>query len=257
MGKLRKGKYASRKKPSQFVLFFSLGLILLALLLIVLNISEVKDTRQQAQQSTTPTKVPLTPTRIPTLIPQATPVKVQGNTNLLLTVFLHGIGNGGDNTNSNGFGNVAPIHPQRNLYLEIYNNRNQLVMKQEGLITFEANAGNFKGFFDLGSDFQTGSYTLKVKTDTYLRRQIGGFITLSNGKEHVLPQLSLIAGDTNNDNKLDILDFNMIMRCYNYPLSIKTCNSAMKNVADIDDDSRVDGSDYNLFLREIWAQAGQ
>lgn len=79
----------------------------------------------------------------------------------------------------------------------------------------------------------------------------------------------MIAGDINDDNQLDVEDYNILRDCgygalnplpisdptseYNSP----TCQShQFKNNADLNDDGIIDSHDFNLFIRELSVQAG-
>ncbi len=129
------------------------------------------------------------------------------------TLLLHGIGSSGDNPNPNGssLSNKKPLHPQRHLEAELYDIHNQLVSKTSGQINYDASTGAFKGNIDLGPNFKTGSYTIKVKTDRYLRRLVPGAQNIKSSENNSIPQTALVAGDTNGDNILDILDYNALL----------------------------------------------
>mgnify|MGYP001610968203 CR=1 FL=1 len=58
------------------------------------------------------------------------------------------------------------------------------------------------------------------------------------------------------DNKINILDYNQVIKCFGSSQS-RLCTSLMREYTDLNDDRRVDGVDYNLFLREVWIQPGQ
>jgi hypothetical protein len=66
--------------------------------------------------------------------------------------------------------------------------------------------------------------------------------------------VTLIAGDTNSDGKIDMLDFNILSSCFGAKSQTASC--AGKQVdADLNDDGVVDGVDYNLFLGGLKAVA--
>ena len=93
---------------------------------------------------------------------------------------------------------------------------------------------------------------MKLHIDGYLTKQIPGYFTISSLPEILsLPSLSLTAGDINNDNQLDILDYSILLSCFGSKFTSSICIS---KEADITDDGAVTGEDYNLFLREISVQ---
>jgi hypothetical protein len=56
-------------------------------------------------------------------------------------------------------------------------------------------------------------------------------------------------GDINNDNRLDILDYNLLLDCYSDLLEAKNCNEEEKQSADLNDDGFVNQVDYNIMVR--------
>jgi hypothetical protein len=102
----------------------------------------------------------------------------------------------------------------------------------------------------------SGQYIIKVKSDQHLRRAISGFVTLTAGTTQQLPSVTLITGDINNDNSLNVLDYNVIIGCYSDISPATSCTASQKLAADINDDGSVNQFDYNLFLRELSVQTG-
>ena len=84
-----------------------------------------------------------------------------------------------------------------------------------------------------------------------------GIITLIKGKITQLPSVTLVVGDTNNDNKLDVQDYSLLMGCYSDLLPAKNCTLASKPLSDLNDDTAVNQTDYNLFYRELSTNPAQ
>lgn len=207
----------------------------------------------------TPTKTPTpTPTKTPT--PTLTPVPTLLGTSFNLTVFQHGIGSSGDNTNpANSLSNKNPLTKQIDADLQMYDVSNQLIGSGSGKLTYNAANGNYTGLIGIKPDgFPTGKYTLKVRTSQHLRKLMTGIQTIEYGKENDgLPSVSLVAGDSNNDNRLNIIDYNLMLDCYSDLSVAVACNDPKKKiVTDFNDDGAVNQIDYNLFLREIVTQPG-
>ena len=212
------------------------------------------------------TGTPQPTTSGPTLIP--TP-PVDG-TAVNFTLLLHGVGAAGDNPNPSGnsLSNKNPLHPQRNVYVEIYDINNQVVASGSAPVTFTAD-GTFVGAVGLGSDVPSGNYNVKVTTDRYLRRLVPGIHQIEADKVNELPETQMIAGDTNGDNFLNVLDYNALLDCgyglleplpmadANAPYNSQECqiHTPAENV-DIDDNGYINSFDYNLFLRELSVQNG-
>ncbi len=177
---------------------------------------------------------------------------------LNLSVFLHGIGKSGDNRNSSSdFSNKNPLHPERRSFIEVYNDQNQLTATTEAMITYASSSGSFVGSANIGVA-TTGNYTVKIKTEQHLKNQFAGIQKISAGRTIDLAPVSLVTGDVNNDNKLDILDYNILYGCYTSDLmpTPRNCPGTNSTKADLDDEGKVNLFDLNLFIRELSVQSG-
>lgn len=219
-----------------------------------------------------PTETPTVPTPTgpqPTYPP--TPTLAPGQTAVSFTLLLHGIGSAGDNPNptDSDLSNKNPRHPQRNITMSIYDANDQLVTTTTGILYYDGATGDFKGQVDLGTNFSSGTYTIKIKSDRYLRRLIPGVQTITKSQNNTIAVAQLVAGDTNGDNTLNILDYSALLDCgYGEinPLPITNSSSQFAQQVcqthspainiDIDDNGILNSFDYNLFLRELSVQNG-
>lgn len=204
-----------------------------------------------------PTSIPTATPFVPTNTPMPTATPVPGNTIAKFTLYLHGVGKGGDSVNPNATGNLYPLHPQRDVVIDIYDVQNQLVSSQPGKATYNLGNGNFEGSIDLGNQFTTGIYTVKVKADHYLRTLFTGIQTITNGQTVTFPSATLVNGDANNDNQINIMDYNLLLGCYSDLLPATDCDDYRKLQTDLNDDGDVNQFDYNLFIRELTNIGGQ
>ncbi len=209
-----------------------------------------------ASPTLTPTSVPtiaLTPTSTPfiTATPKPTIAPPPNDTQLAITLLLHGLGTGGDNAFPGSTGNFTLLHPQRTITVDLYNEQSQLVVHKQGSIQFNTNTGSFLGNVDIGSAINSGSYTIKVGVTQFLTTQVPGIHTLTAGKLNILPTTSLINGDINDDNRVSILDYNLLMNCYSDLTQAKNCTGEQKTMSDLNDDGKVNAIDYNIFIREL------
>jgi hypothetical protein len=209
--------------------------------------------------SATATPAPTSPaaTAVPTQTPAPTTPPAAGDTILGFDLLLHGIGKAGDNANPQGTGNTSPTRTQRTATVQVYDSNNNLVATNQGPVTYDTNSGSFKGTVDLGQHVSTGAYTVKVKTDQYLRALVPGIQTLTAGQTNQLPQFSMVVGDINDDNQINILDYNILMGCYSDLLPPVSCAAGNDVLSDLDSDGHVNQFDYNLFLRELSNSTGQ
>jgi len=213
----------------------------------------------------TPTVTAVSPT-IST--PKNTPIP--GDTYLGLNIGLQGIGTAGDSQTDTLSdctvaqppaacdGNMNPLRPTRTVTVDILNASNQEVLKQQGTVTYDTNSGKFLGTVDLGPNFTTGLYTVKVTTDQFLRSIVPGIQTITSGQTMKLPYVSLVAGDIYPDNQINIVDYNILLSCYSDLLPASaSCTATNKTLADLTDDGAVNQDDLNLFLRELSNVSGQ
>lgn len=214
-----------------------------------------------------PTKAP-TPTTAPSLIPTSTPPTIvpsampsptPAGTGISINVLLHGIGNSGDNANptANSLSNKTPLHPQRSTTVSLYDINNTFVATASGTVQYSSASGSFVGMVYTQSPITAGKYSTKIRTDNHLTRLVSGIQNLTADQTNQLPITELVAGDINNDNRLNILDYNLLLGCYSDLSAAPDCNSAKKLAADLNDDDAVNQFDYNLFLREISTQPGE
>ncbi len=204
----------------------------------------------------TPTQVP-TATPLPTIPPEPTATPVPGATMVRVNLLMHGIGRGGDSVSANSQGNYYLQRPQRTVSMDVYDVENRLVISKLGTVLFDPSFGGFSGAIDLGTAFPTGIYTIKVKTDQYLRGLVSGIQTLTRGQTTEVPTVTLVAGDINNDNQVNIVDYNIFIGCYSDLLPPISCNDSNQILADLNDDGHVNQFDYNLFIRELTNIGGQ
>lgn len=214
-----------------------------------------------------PTAVPtIEPTYPPTSGATLTPTAAQypsittapNDTILSFNLLIHGIGSSGDNVNptSSSMSNKNPLHPQRTIEVQVFDSTNMLVRTVTGPVTYSSASGSFLGKVSLGSSFIQGIYTVKVKEPTHLRRLVPGIITIKPLMENAISQIALVAGDINNDNFINVVDYNILVGCYSDLLPPVSCTDITKQTSDLNDDGAVNQIDYNLFLREITVQLG-
>lgn len=168
-----------------------------------------------------------------------------------LALCPHGLGNCGDNIHPGSGGNTTPQHQARSIKISFLNSANQEVGAGQGTVNYSG--GNFSGTVPV-SNIPDGQYLLSVKMDGFLSKQIPGIISIVNGQTVTIPSISLVTGDINNDNQLDILDYNLLIACFGTKQTSASCTNA--HASDINDDGLVNATDYNLFLRELSVQKG-
>jgi len=177
-------------------------------------------------------------------------------TNINFTVYLHGRGRGGDNTNPTSIGNMNPLNTYLPFTVSFYDNKEELVGETLSQLYYDSAAGKYVSYIQVPSYIPTGLYSMKVETESYLKKEIPGFYLIEPYRSYVVNPVRMITGDALNDNRLDILDYNQVLDCYEDLLPARNCNGLKKHLTDFNDDGYVNQIDFNLFLREISVQLG-
>lgn len=193
----------------------------------------------------------------PTVMPTTSQTGGKNPVDFFLTICPHELGNCGDNTRLDSLGNATPKHATRPVTLLLYNQNNALVAMAKGSVSYSSAAKDFQG--TIAVPITSGSYLITIRMNGYLGKQIPTIISVSTGQKITLPQTVLITGDVNNDNKLNILDYQALMSCFANKTQQASCAAPLTNTstgADLNDDGVVDGVDYNIFIREFSVQQG-
>ncbi len=94
-------------------------------------------------------------------VPSGTPTGQPGNTRLSFSLYLHGMGKGGDNVNATTtYG--APRTTQRQVRVAVFNQNNHSQGVKQGTVTCASATGNFSGTVDIGN-VPSGLYTFRIK----------------------------------------------------------------------------------------------
>lgn len=186
---------------------------------------------------------------------------VPHRTSFNFTIFLHGIGKSGDNANPSAFSlsNQQPQNATRNLDFTIIDKDGNEKFSSTAGITYNPTTGNYTGGNSFGPQenfaLDTGDYAMRVKTAEHLFKKVP-LIQITSGNTITVPTLSLIAGDVDNNNSLNVLDYDVLIGCYSDFEAPVSCTADSKKMTDLNDDGNVNQTDYNLFLRELSVQIG-
>ncbi len=171
-------------------------------------------TISSSNNNDTPTPTGLLPT-VTTAAESPTPTNVPGTTSIDLSLQVTGVGSGSAQIYTNN-----PKRPQRNVEVGIFNAQNQSVLSTTGTVNYDAASGLYKG--SVVTNLPTGAYIVKVRMDNTLWRQIPGIQNITTGSANQTPTASLISGDLNGDNTIDLIDYNLFFACLDH---ISICNN--------------------------------
>lgn len=182
-------------------------------------------------------------------------------------------------------GTQEPLHPARDVLVALFDTQNTNVASKLGTLNYDKTTGKFTATINMSTAcpeaasasallsqcnpketvfIKPGNYIVKIQTPQFLRKQIDGIVALEANDAIVLPQLTLTPGDVNSDNKINILDFNILSGCFEQKSQTASCIDSLDNgmgmdsqqAADINDDGVINGLDYNLFIRSLSTQEG-
>lgn len=196
-------------------------------------------TTETCQNNSTPTATP-TASLTPTSTMQPTPA----NTIVRIQAQMPGIGSGAGDNNS-------PKVPNRTAQVDIYNLQNQKISEGTGSAQFNG-TNTYIGNIELGNTFNPGTYYARVRFDNTLRTTVPGLHPITFTQVNEFPVVVLTSGDLDQNNILDLRDYNVFVGCF----GDKQCNNTYKQRADLNDDGKVDGIDYNILLRSFGIRRG-
>lgn len=200
----------------------------------ILDLGSYDDSSQSPTNSPTisPTTSPsVTPQPTAQITPSPTITQSPNEVTLSLSIKIPGIGPGG---------NLKPLSLTRAVVISIFNTQNQQVKQVSAPLNFDGN--NFTGTIDAGA-IPTGTYYIKLKTSNTLQKLVEPQLNyLKQGTTTTIPNQIMIPGDLNDDNQLNIMDYNMFLSC------IQNTGCQDETAADLNDDGKIDIIDYNLLL---------
>ncbi len=170
----------------------------------------------------------------------------------------------GIGTRAQGAGNLnnpTPKNPARSITVQVYNADGTTLIQSKTVATglaYQSSTQTFDGTVTLDSILPAGNYVVKVKSNGYLYRRIPTVLVITSGNNtYNMYQGTtypiLIPGDINNDNIVNLLDYNLFIECYR---ATGTCNAANKTLSDLNDDSLVNSEDLLILTRSFEIRNG-
>lgn len=176
-----------------------------------------------------------TPTTTPTPTPPvATPTISPNEARVAIELLLPGIGsNAALGQNSN------PVVRNHTVELQIFNSQNQKVKDSQGTVSYDAQTFSFKGTVSLGPALETGIYIIKARLNNTLWKSLG-IVNIVAGQTSSASQARLVSGDLDQNNELNLFDYNTMLSCY----GASQCDK--KTQSDLNIDGKVDEQDLNI-----------
>ncbi len=208
---------------------------------------------QGGQATATPIQSGPTSTPLPGQA-TATPIPSTNQAKIAVTLDIPGLG-----TNKALGQNPNPIRNTRTAQIKVFDANNTLVKEVSGQVSAQdlRNAAvitnissvdfAYRGTFDLGT--LSGNHTVKARFDNSLWKTIG-IANFVNGQTATLPLSVLTTGDIDQNNELNLVDYNLIVSCY----GTKSCSQ--KEKADLNIDGKVDELDLNILYASFAKRQG-
>lgn len=112
---------------------------------------------------------------------------------------------------------------------------------------------------NLGNTVTPGQYQMFIRVPTYLRKRIPGIVTIDSKNNIIIPVVTLIPGDANNDNHIDALDYTTVyLECLKQNQQTPDCVAKTDFNDDGYEDSKTSSnfSDYRLFIQYFGIKEG-
>lgn len=171
-----------------------------------------------------------------------TPVPGSSKTGLFFTVILSGVV---DN----------PVDTTRSLTVEVFSTTDgSKVSESVTGITYDPTSKTFQGGTSFAWIKANGIYNIKVKSKGYLKKLLPA-VQLNFEKSNIMQPVTLTPGDMNDDNLIDMQDYNIYSSCFGEKT---TCQdpSAVDLNGDGKTDSRTMLSDYLLLIKSFTSKEG-
>ncbi len=114
-----------------------------------------------------------------------------------------------------------------------------------GTLTFNGSA--YTGYVIVPS-IPSGNHQIKARLNNTLYKFIPGIYNIQDQSSINTSPVTLNSGDINQDNRIDLLDYNIILGCVQKKPS---CTTPYRALSDLDSNGIVESDDYNIFLTQL------
>lgn len=145
--------------------------------------------------------------------------------------------------------NSKVVNAEREIQVSIYDLLETEVGSATSTLKPDA-TGRFQAEVDPGADFEPGTYIIKVKLNNSLRKNIlPEFQQIKKDTTNVLPPITLYQGDLDQNNVLNITDFNAFLACLE-------AECPEEDLVDLNGDGFIDILDYNVIYQTFSTAQG-
>lgn len=191
---------------------------------------------------------PISPTTPSQQQPNASITPPGNTTRIAFSVKLPGVGAKTATNNDN----PNPNRTSREATVQIIDSLGNVIQTVTTNTIFNVSDYVFKGTADLGSNFESGTYGMKVKLDNTPYNYLNPYIVINKNFLNTAPNIiNLSTGDLNQNNGFDLIDYNLFRACEK---KLATCNESLRIRADLNDDGQIGDLDEVIMLRGFFAQ---
>ncbi len=160
----------------------------------------------------------------------------------------------GVGTNTRLGQNPNPVRPA-NFQIELIDSNNNTI--HIGAIPVAASIANtsssdltFGGLLSLGENITPGAYKARIRLDNTLWKSVDVNLAPGPGKTATIPPFELVLGDIDQDNSINLLDYNYLLECFGGKSCIRPLQS------DLNLDGKIDELDLNLLYASFAKRQG-
>lgn len=179
-----------------------------------------------------------------TLIPTINASPPPGGASVRLSATLPAIGTSFTSDNK------TPVEPNRQVQIQLTKSDSTTPITATGMLAFNGN--EYVGYVVVPSA-PTGSYQIKARLNNTLYKVIPGIYALQDTSSVNTTTVALNSGDVNQDNKIDLYDYNIMIGCIQQKPS---CSQAFKALTDLDSNRQTNAADYNIFITQLRFREG-
>jgi hypothetical protein len=136
--------------------------------------------------------------------------------------------------------NCEPVNDSRSAIVQFLNASDQKVAESVAGLQFDGYS--YRG--TTSANLESGTYSVYVNMDNTLVKRLPAILTITKGSTVAAPSAQLVSGDIDQNNILDLFDWNAVTDCYNNP----ACGTNFP-LSDLNDDGKVDEIDINILSR--------
>lgn len=203
------------------------------------NYSVIRSNTSTTQTPTSGSQPTGNPFATNTLVPTINASPPPGGASIRITASLPAVGTVFASDNK------TVKEPNRQVQIQLVRAGSTTPITASGTLAFNGSA--YAGYVIVPS-VTAGSYQIKARLNNTLYKVIPGIYTIQDQSSINTSPVALNSGDVNQDNRIDLFDYNIILGCVQKKSS---CTQTFRSLSDLDSNGVVEAEDYNIFLTQL------